>query len=96
MKLILSEDIVEPVDGVETGLADVVIASINKKWDSIRDLNSIIVTMKDKGYIDYISIIEDILEDENNHIGKLQHIVEELSPVTNNIEDGKQEAEELI
>lgn len=100
MKLKFLEDVnVAPVEtemGVETGLADIVIASINKKWDSIRDLNSIIVNLDESGYGEFIPLIEEILEEENNHIGKLQHIVEVLTPITSSIEDGKQEAEEFI
>lgn len=99
MKLTFVEDISydnTPEFGVETGLADIIISSINKKWDNIRDFNSIIVTLKDTGYDEYVPIIEEILEEENNHIGKLQHIVELLNPVTSNINDGKQEAEEII
>lgn len=99
MKLTFVEDINynnEPELGVETGLADIIISSINKKWESIRDLNSILVTLKDTGYDEYSPVIEEILEAENNHIGKLQHIVELLTPVTSNIDDGKQEAEEII
>lgn len=90
------DDLKEPERGVETGLADIIISSINKKWDSIRDLNSILVMLNDTGYEEYTPVIEEILETENNHIGKLQHIVELLTPVTSNIEDGKQEAEEII
>ena len=90
------DDLKEPERGVETGLADIIISSINKKWDSIRDLNSILVMLNDTGYEEYAPVIEEILETENNHIGKLHHIVELLTPVTSNIEDGKQEAEEII
>ena len=90
------DDLKKPGCGVETGLADIIISSINKKWDSIRDLNSILVMLNDTGYEEYTPVIEEILETENNHIGKLQHIVELLTPVTSNIEDGKQEAEEII
>jgi len=90
------DDLKEPERGVETGLADIIISSINKKWDSVRDLNSILVMLNDTGYSEYVPVIEEILESENNHIGKLQHIVELLTPVTSNIEDGKQEAEEII
>lgn len=99
MRLKFVEDFELPIEqdaAVETGLADIIISSINKKWDSVRDFNSIIVNLKETGYDDYVPIIEEILEEENNHIGKLQHIVELLSPVTTNIDDGKQEAEEII
>ena len=99
MKLRFLEDIdyaVQTDSAAEIGLADIIISSINKKWDSVRDLNSIIVNLDAHGYSEYSTIIEEILEDENNHIGKLQYIVEQLTPVTGNIDDGKQEAEELI
>ena len=97
MKLIFKEDIngVEPI-GVETGLADIIISAINKKWDSVRDLNSVIVNLAEFEYNEYIPIIEEILEDENKHIGKLQYIVEQLTPVAESIDDGKSEAEELL
>lgn len=102
MKLTFVEDI-NDVDNiisetplVEVGLADIIISEINKKWDSVRDLNSIIINLTDRGYTDYIPIIEDILSDETNHIGKLQHMVEILNPSATNIETGKQEAEEVI
>lgn len=99
MKLTFVEDYeIEkaPEQGVETGLADIIISAINKKWDSVRDLNSILVMFDDTGYDEFRPVIEEILESENNHIGKLQHIVEVLTPVASNIEDGKQEAEEII
>lgn len=97
MKLTLVEDskIHEPAGMIENGLTDIIIFSINKKWDSVRDLNSIIVTLGETNYSEYIPIIEEILEDENNHIGKLQYIVESLNPVTGNIDDGKEEAQTL-
>ena len=84
------------VDMVNTGLADIVISSINSKWESVRDLNSIIVNLKEQGYDDFVPIIESVLENENNSIGQLQHIVELLSPDAENIEQGKQEAEDLL
>lgn len=97
MKLTFLEDIeTEPTVGVEVGLADIIISSINKKWDNVRDLNTIIVNLEEYGYGEYSAIIEEILEDENNHIGKLQYIVEQLTPAAENIDDGKQEAEDII
>lgn len=99
MKITFIEDLnmeEEPEMGIETGLSDIVISFINKKWENVSDLNSIIVMLKDTGYDEYVPVIEDILEDENNHIGKLQHIIELLTPAASNIDDGKQEAEEII
>lgn len=100
MKIKLVEEIFdEPVEEIvapEIGLTDIIIALINKKWDTVRDLNSLIVNLNDADYSDYVPVVEEILEEENNHIGKLQHVVELLSPSATNIDTGKQEAEDII
>jgi hypothetical protein len=43
-----------------------------------------------------IDVINSILEDENNHVGQLQKLVEILNPETEEIEVGKEEAEETL
>lgn len=77
---------------VVTGISDILIDSINKKWDNIRDLNSIIVNLNEEGYEDMVPVIESILEDENKNVGKLQQLVELISPTASSIDDGRQEA----
>lgn len=77
---------------VVTGISDIIIDSINKKWDNIRDLNSIIVNLNEEGFEDMVPVIESILEDENRNVGKLQQLVELISPTAKSIDDGRQEA----
>lgn len=77
---------------VVTGISDIIIDSINKKWDNIRDFNSIIVNLNEEGYEDLVPVIQSILEDENKNVGKLQQLVELISPNAKSIDDGKQEA----
>ena len=77
---------------VVTGISDIIIDSINKKWDNIRDLNSIIVNLNEEGFEDMVPVIESILEDENKNVGKLQQLVELISPTAKSIDDGRQEA----
>ena len=98
MKLRLNESPEEIVNveiedtQVNSGIVDILIDFINKKWDNIRDLNSIIVTLQGEGYDDMCPVVETILEDENTSIGKLQQLIELVSPSTQSIEDGKQQA----
>ena len=98
MKLRLNESPEEIVNveiedtQVNSGVVDILIDFINKKWDNIRDLNSIIVTLQGEGYDDMCPVVETILEDENTSIGKLQQLIELVSPSTQSIEDGKQQA----
>ena len=97
MKLRLNESPEEIVNveiedtQVNSGVVDILIDFINKKWDNIRDLNSIIVTLQGEGYDDMCTVVETILEDENTSIGKLQQLIELVSPSTQSIEDGKQQ-----
>ena len=77
---------------VVTGISDIIIDSINKKWDNIRDLNSIIVNLNEEGYEDMVPVIQSVLEDENKNVGKLQQLVELISPTAKSIDDGRQEA----
>lgn len=77
---------------VVTGISDIIIDSINKKWDNIRDLNSIIVNLNEEGYEELVPVIQSVLEDENKNVGKLQQLVELISPTAKSIDDGRQEA----
>ena len=74
------------------GISDIIIDSINKKWDNIRDMHSIIINLNEEGYEDLVPVIESVLEDENKNVGKLQQLVELISPNASSIDDGKQEA----
>lgn len=77
---------------IVTGISDIIIDSINKKWDNIRDLNSIIVNLNEEGFEELVPVIESVLEDENKNVGKLQQLVELISPTAKSIDDGRQEA----
>lgn len=78
------------------GVIDILIDAINKKYDYIRDLNSLNVTIADENFEDMIPVIDSIIDDENNHIGKLQQLVDLLSDSDENIEEGKQDVIEII
>lgn len=88
----LNEDLFESVNGINNLLID----AINKKWESITNFNSIIVNLTAEGYEDMIPVIEDILEDEHNHVGQLQQLVEMLTPVASEIDAGKEQAENTL
>lgn len=88
----LNEDLFESANGINNLLID----AINKKWESISNFNSIVVNMKEENYEDMIPVIEDILEDEHNHVGQLQQLVEMLTPIASEIESGKEQAENTL
>lgn len=78
------------------GITDILIDAINKKYDSIRDLNSLKVNSSEENFEEINPVIDSIIEDENNHIGKLQQLVDLLSGGTDEIEEGRAETIEII
>lgn len=93
----LYEELFDTPDDTTLGVTNVIINSINKCWESISDFNGIIATLREHEYEDLIPIIEDIIDSENSNVGKLQQIVEILSPSSDeNIDAGKEEAIQTI
>ena len=83
-------------DASANGINTLLIDAVNKKWESIDDFNSLIVNLQEENFDDMIPIVEKILEDEHNHIGQLQQLMEQISPMAGEIEVGKEEALELL
>lgn len=78
------------------GIIDILIDAINKKYDNIRDLNSLNVNLSEENYESMIPVIDSIIENENNSIGKLQQLINLLGGSEEDIEEGKQETIEII
>ena len=76
----LYEELFETPDDTTLGVTNLIISAINKKWESITDFNGIIATLREYQYEDMIPVLEEIIVDENNNIGKLQQLVELISP----------------
>lgn len=93
----LYEELFETPDDTTLGVTNLIISAINKKWESITDFNGIIATLREYQYEDMIPVLEEIIVDENNNIGKLQQLIELISPTSKeNIEVGKEEAIETL
>lgn len=92
--MILQEEMFEDV--IDTAIENLFINAINAKWDSISNFNSILNTLKSEQYEEFIPVVESILQDEHNHIGKLQHVVDSLSGQSVEIEQGEQEASDIL
>ena len=78
------------------GITDILIDTISKKYDNIRDLNSLNVNLEEENYEAMVPVIDSIIEDENNSIGKLQQLIDLLSGSEEDIEEGKQDTIEII
>ena len=86
-----------PQPGPNTGVADMLIAAINDEWEAIQTYNSIISTLTYESANNYefsnmIPVIQDIVNEENKHVGQLQELLKVISPNTESIRDGEIEA----
>ena len=79
----------------EQGVATLITNSIADTWQKINDYNSMIATISSSGIInaeEIITIIKEIVDEENKTIGKLMSILQKVSPSTDNVDVGKEEA----
>lgn len=77
-------------------ISDLLRDMLNKTNDLISDLESIKINVSEEDFEDLNPVIDSIIEDNNNHLGKLQQLIDMLSGDGEIIEDGKYEAIELI
>lgn len=77
-------------------VATMLIDAINGEWETIDLYNNIIVNLDNTRDADIIAVIQDIVDEENIHVGQLQRALAMVSPQTDKIADGEQEAEEQL
>lgn len=87
----VDEEIPEAPHIDEMGLSSLIINTINNTWNIINDYNILIANVQDKEEMK--NIITELVAEENEHIGKLQSLLNEISPNVEKIDDGKVEAE---
>ena len=86
-----------PEPGPDMGVANLLITLINGEWDTIKDYNDFIATISaEGGYDDMLAAIQDIVSEENVHVGQLQKLLQQISPDALKIAQGEQEAQEQI
>lgn len=85
-----------PKNEVDTGISNLLIDAIKDEFETIKLYNSIIEQIRIEDRDDIISILQDIVNEENVHVGQLQKALELYSPNADSIEHGSQEAEEQM
>lgn len=77
-------------------VSDIIRDAMNKTNDLISDFESIKVNASEEDYEDINPVIDSIIEDESNHIGQLQQLIDLLSGNGEIVEEGRTDAIELI
>ena len=85
-----------PEPGPQVGMADLLISAINDEWDTISKYNGTIAMAIAEGFEDMVPVIQDIVNEENTHVGQLQKLLQTISPNTEEISKGEMEAEEQM
>lgn len=81
-----------PETGQDTGVANLILDLINGENSTITDYNNFIANITDS-HPEFISVISDIANEENNHVGMLTQLLKQVSPNAKTIEQGELEAE---
>lgn len=83
----------EVINGISTIIND----AISNTLDSISNFLSIITTLKAYNKEEFVPIIQDIIDNQQENIGKLEKLMSTVKPNSeDNIETGKDVAEDII
>lgn len=94
--MILNEDVFTKQKQTDLGLFQMITGLVKDEWEAIEGYQSSIATCKAEKREDIVSVLTDILDEENLHVGQLQAILQQLDPATDKIEDGQEEAEQQL
>ena len=84
----------ETPEGIDIGVSNLLINAINDEWETIAYYNDIIANLQN--HEDMIPVIQDIVAEENKHVGQLQKILLQISPNVSNILQGEEEASQQM
>ena len=91
-----------PANGLDSGIASSLIKLINDEWEAIQgynDFREMILEMNknnDGDYTRMLNVIDEIVNEENLHVGQLQELLKTVSPNTESITKGEKEAKEQL
>lgn len=93
-----AENVPEPPKTAEEfSIADTLIKLINDEWEAIEGYNNAIaqlrcISTENAKYLNAVSVLSEIVAEENRHVGQLQSILKQVSPNTEEIHEGEKEA----
>ena len=95
------DDIEQPSPSTpeENGAATMLINSISDTWNKISDYNNIISTLSSTNVPNaenMIDVVKDVVDNENENVGKLMAALKSVSPNTENVKVGEEEATEKL
>ena len=97
-KLTIAEDLVPQLDDNTdvTVFTNIISGLIKDEWEAIDGYNGAIISLSSMNREDAITIMKDIISEEYIHIGQLEKLLQNVIPISNDMEKGATEAEEQI
>lgn len=94
----LKKDTQDALDGfgVKLAITDQLLQAVNDENTTIQFYNNLIAQCVEEGYEDIANVIKHINEEENIHVGMLQHVMTTISEQAKTIKDGEEEAAQII
>jgi len=78
--LMFNDQISAPDNEEDMGVSNMLLDCIQSEVGAINDYNSVLITLRDHGKDDFCSVIEDIILEHNKNVGKLQALLQDVSP----------------
>lgn len=91
-----NESLNEDLNQEEIGISSLFNDLIKQEYDLLNQYDSAQVTLEDMGEDRFSDIFDYIRDDVNIHIGMLQASLEDVSDTTDQVKDGKEQAEEIL
>ena len=82
--------------GPKLAITDLLLQAVNDENETIQFYNNLIASCIEEGYQDIANVVKHINEEENIHVGMLQHAMSTISEQAKTIKDGEEEAAQII
>lgn len=94
----ITEDLEQPVTEQETdhGMLSLVNSLIISEYDAIDQYNSAIATAQAEGTDDVLPVLQDIINEEQTHVGQLQELAKLFDKSAKEVASGTEEAKEQL
>lgn len=80
----------------ENKIPESIVDLIKDEWEAIQGYNKVIAELQGKVEPSVISVLEDIRDEENVHVGQLQEVLKVFDPSAEEIVKGTQEGDEQL
>lgn len=94
LQLLEDDNLEAPVIDLQAG--NLISTLIKTEWDCVDLYNSILLTVSNEGIKEVDDILNNIISDHYIHIGQLEKALQYVNNAANDIDDGKEIADDIL